>query len=168
MSTNEFYNFIDDVQSPLKSFAMSLTKDFEDSKDLFQETVYKALKNKEKFRIGTNFKAWIMTLMRNTFINNYRRKKRIKTQFQPSDSFHFEMASSAVLNKGESNMANAELMKILDSIDEKLRKPFWMYYLGMSYNEIAEALETPLGTVKSRIFFARKELQEKITALQLR
>ncbi len=167
MSAKEFYRYIDDLNSPLQSFALSLTKDFEDAKDLVQETVYKALKNKDKFRIGTNFKAWIMTLMRNTFINNYRKKKRSQTDLAPSDSYVFT-TSATDNNAGESNLANQELMKILDSIDEKLRQPFWMYYIGMSYQEIADQLETPLGTIKSRIFFARKELQSKITAVGIR
>ena len=170
MSTTEFYRFIDDVQSPLESFALSLTKDMEDARDLFQETVFKALKNKEKFRIGTNFKAWIMTLMRNTFINEYRRKKRSSITSAPTDSFYFNANTAATIvnNDGVSNMAVAELMEMLDSIDNKLRQPFWMYYLGMSYQEIADALEAPLGTIKSRIFFARKELQEKALAAGLR
>ncbi len=168
MSAKEFYNYIDDVSSPLESFALSLTKDMEDAKDLFQETVFKALKNKDKFRIGTNFKAWIMTLMRNTFINNYRRKKRSQTDLAPTDSYVFATSSNVEANKGESNLATEELMGLLDSIDEKLRTPFWMYYLGMSYQEIADALETPLGTIKSRIFFARKELQAKVLRLNLR
>jgi len=60
MSTNDFYAQIDSISSPLSNFALSLTRDMEDSRDLFQETVFKALKNKEKFRIGTNFKAWIL------------------------------------------------------------------------------------------------------------
>ena len=167
MSAKEFYRYIDELNSPLESFALSLTRDMEDSKDLVQETVYKALKNKDKFRIGTNFKAWIMTLMRNTFINNYRKKKRSQTDLAPSDSYVFTGAATDN-NEGESNLANQELMQILNSIDEKLRKPFWMYYIGMSYQEIADELDTPLGTIKSRIFFARKELQSKIVAVGIR
>ncbi len=166
MSSNEFYHYIDDLNRPLQSFALSLTKDMEDSKDLVQETIFKALKNKDKFRIGTNFKAWIMTLMRNTFINNYRKKKRSQTDLAPTDSYVFAAASEE--NSGESNMATKELMAILNSIDEKLREPFWMYYIGMSYQEISDALDTPLGTIKSRIFFARKELQSKIRAVGIR
>ena len=170
MSATEFYRYIDDVRSPMQSFALSLTKNMDDSKDLFQETVFKALKNREKFRIGTNFKAWIMTLMRNTFINEYRRKKRSSVTSAPSDSLYFTQGTpgTTVTNDGVTNMAVAELMGMLDSIDEKLRQPFWMYYLGMSYQEIADALEAPLGTIKSRIFFARKELQQKALAAGLR
>ena len=132
-----------------------------DARDLFQETIYKALKNKEKFSIGSNFKAWIMTLMRNTFINEYRRKKRHAVTSAPSDSFHFEASSknTAIVNNGTSNLEMEELNKMMNSIDEKLRVPFQMYYTGLSYKEIADDLDIPLGTIKSRIFFARKELQ---------
>ena len=169
MTANDFYTHIDEVSSPLENFALSLTKDLEDSRDLFQDTVFKALKNKDKFRMGTNFKAWILTLMRNTFINNYRRKKRSKITTAPTDSLLFTTnTKSATANEGESNMAMEELMDMLDQLDEKLRQPFWMNYLGMSYQEVADALETPLGTIKSRIFFARKELQEKVLLAGLR
>jgi len=169
MSNNDFYAQIDSVSSPLHNFALSLTRDMEDSRDLFQETVFKALKNKDKFRMGTNFKAWILTLMRNTFINDYRRKKRSKIKTVDNNSV--EMVTNTIKvasNAGDSNLAMQELMIMLDELDEKLRQPFWMNYLGMSYQEVADALETPLGTIKSRIFFARKELQAKALSAGLR
>ncbi len=169
MSTNDFYTQIDAISSPLSNFALSLTRDMEDSRDLFQETVFKALKNKDKFRIGTNFKAWILTLMRNTFINEYRRKKRSKVKTVADNSIEMITNTRTVAaNGGESNMAMQELMAMLDQLDEKLRQPFWMNYLGMSYQEVADALETPLGTIKSRIFFARKEMQAKVLQAGLR
>ena len=169
MSTSDFYTQIDMITSPLNNFALSLTRDLEDSRDLFQDTVYKALKNKDKFKIGTNFRAWILTLMRNTFINGYRRKKRSKVKTVADDSLEIiTNTRSAAANEGESNMAMQELMTMLDELDEKLRQPFWMNYLGMSYQEVADALDTPLGTIKSRIFFARKEMQEKVIRAGLR
>ena len=75
---------------------------------------------------------------------------------------------SAAANGGESNMAMQELMAMLDELDPKLSEPFWMNYQGMSYQEVADALETPLGTIKSRIFFARKEMQAKAIGAGLR
>ena len=169
MSTNDFYTQVDAISSPLHNFALSLTRNMDESKDLFQETIYKALKNKDKFKIGTNFKAWALTLMRNTFINDYRRKKRSKVKSVADDSI--EMLTNTVSvasNEGESNLVMQELMNMLDELDEKLRQPFWMNYLGMSYQEVADALETPLGTIKSRIFFARKEMQAKVLQAGLR
>ena len=169
MSTNDFYTQVDAISSPLHNFALSLTRNMDESKDLFQETIYKALKNKDKFKIGTNFKAWALTLMRNTFINDYRRKKRSKVK--PAADGSFELLTNTISvasNDGESNLVMQELMNMLDELDEKLRQPFWMNYLGMSYQEVADALETPLGTIKSRIFFARKEMQEKVLQAGLR
>jgi len=169
MSTNDFNTQIDIITNPLNNFALSLTRDLEDSKDLFQDTVLKALKNKDKFKIGTNFKAWVLTLMRNTFINDYRKKKRSKVKTVADDSLEMiTNTKSAAANEGESNLAMQELMAMLDELDEKLRQPFWMNYLGMSYQEVADALETPLGTIKSRIFFAKKELQAKVLRAGLR
>jgi RNA polymerase sigma-70 factor (ECF subfamily) len=169
MSTSDFYAQLDMINSPLNNFALSLTRDLADSRDLFQDTVYKALKNKDKFKIGTNFKAWILTLMRNTFINDYRKKKRSKVKTVADDSIEMITDTrSAAANEGESNMAMQELMAMLDELDPKLSEPFWMNYQGMSYQEVADALETPLGTIKSRIFFARKEMQEKVLRAGLR
>ncbi len=169
MSTSDFYTQIDMITSPLNNFALSLTRNLEDSRDLFQDTVYKALKNKDKFKIGTNFKAWVLTLMRNTFINGYRKKKRSKVKTVADDSLEMiTNTRSAAANEGESNMAMQELMAMLNELDDKLRQPFWMNYQGMSYQEVADALETPLGTIKSRIFFARKEMQEKALRVGLR
>lgn len=169
MSTNDFYAQIIKIESPLSNFALSLTRDLEDSKDLFQETVLKALKNKDKFRIGTNFKAWILTLMRNTFINEYRRKKRSRVKSVADDSIEMLTNTIAVAsNDGESNLAMQELMDMLDELDEKIRQPFWMNYLGMKYQEVADALDMPLGTIKSRIFMARKQMQEKVIEAGLR
>lgn len=170
MSTQDFYQNIDTIYNPLQSFALGLTKNMNDARDLFQETIFKALKNKDKFRLGTNFKAWIMTLMRNTFINEYRRKKRHNTTSAPSDSFHFEANrnNTAVVNQGTSNLEMQELTKMMNSIEDKLRVPFQMYYTGLSYQEISDELEIPLGTIKSRIFFARKELQVLATNAGLR
>lgn len=161
MSTQDFYQLIDPIYSSLKSFALGLTKNMDDARDLFQETVFKALKNKDKFKMGTNFKAWVMTLMRNTFINEYRRKKRHAVTYAPSDSYYFEANryNSAIKNEGVSNLEMQELTIIMDTVEDKLRIPFQMYHAGLSYKEISDELGIPLGTIKSRIFFARKDLQ---------
>ena len=74
MTQVEFYSKFDQMTSLLNSFAYNLTKNVEDAKDLFQETAFRALTNRDKFRTGTNFKAWLFTIMKNIFINNYRKK----------------------------------------------------------------------------------------------
>lgn len=163
MSSFEFSNKFDEETKVLRSFAFSLTKDNEAAHDLFQETAFRAFSNKEKFRPGTNFRAWLMTIMKNIFINNYRRKKRYNTiSDQTSNLYYINSGEEDIFNKGEVKMFMEELFEIIDELPESLREPFYMYYEGFKYHEIADKLGLPLGTVKSRIYFARKELKEKI------
>ena len=165
MSTVEFYNKIDLVTGPLNSFAYNLTKSTEDAQDLFQETAFRALTNKEKFRPGTNFKAWMFTIMKNIFINNYRKKVKANTIIDSTENlFYLNSGKTAIHNLAGSNMLMGELTKMVEDLDVSIKVPFMMHYEGYKYQEIADELELPLGTVKSRIFFARKALKERIKA----
>ncbi len=163
MSTVEFYNKIDQVAGPLNSFAYKLTKSTDDAQDLFQETAFRALTNKEKFRPGTNFKAWTFTIMKNIFINNYRKKVKANTIIDSTENlFYLNSGKNAINNQAGSNMLMDELMTMVTNLDESIRVPFMMHYEGFKYQEIADELDLPLGTVKSRIFFARKALKSAI------
>lgn len=162
MSTQEFYSQFDDISNILRAFAYKLTQDMEKSKDLYQETLYKALKNKDKFTLGTNFKAWMTTIMRNTFINEFRRKKTSKTTSVSHDSLYIQFNTKTVENDGIQKLTEDEINVFIDELPSKLRTPFMMFFVGYRYHEIAQKLELPLGTVKSRIHNARKVLQEQI------
>jgi RNA polymerase sigma-70 factor, ECF subfamily len=163
MSTIEFNLRLNQMSSVLNAFAYNLTKNFDDSKDLFQETAFRALTNKDKFRPDTNFKAWLFTIMKNIFINNYRKKVKANTIIDTTDNqFFINSGSSAIGNNAESNIMMDELNGMVDELDHTIQVPFVMHYEGYKYQEIAETLDLPLGTVKSRIFFARKELKTKI------
>lgn len=163
MSQPEFYNKFDQMSSLLHSFAYNLTKNVEDAKDLYQETAFRAMTNKEKFRTGTNFKAWLFTIMKNIFINNYRKKTKANTIMDSTDNLYYINSGGAIISNGaESNIMMKELITMIDELDASVRIPFLMHYQGFKYQEIAEQLELPLGTVKSRIFFARKELKDVI------
>ena len=163
MSQPEFYNKFDQMSTLLHSFAYNLTKNVEDAKDLYQETAFRALTNRDKFRTGTNFKAWLFTIMKNIFINNYRKKTKANTIMDSTDNLYYINSGSAIISNGaESNIMMKELIKMIDELDNSVRIPFLMHYQGFKYQEIAEHLELPLGTVKSRIFFARKELKDVI------
>lgn len=163
MSRFEFSNKFDEQTRVLRSFAFSLTKNEEAAHDLFQETAYRAFSNKDKFRPGTNFRAWLMTIMKNIFINNYRRKKRYNTiSDQTSNLYYINSGDEDIFNKGEVKIFMEELFDIIEELPESLKEPFTLYYEGFKYHEIAEQLDLPLGTVKSRIYFARKELKEEI------
>ncbi|MEL6943973.1 MAG: RNA polymerase sigma factor [Bacteroidota bacterium] len=160
MSTLEFDNKFDQMSTLLHSFAYNLTKNQEDAKDLYQETAFRAMTNREKFRPGTNFKAWLFTIMKNIFINNYRKKVKANTIMDSTDNMYYiNSGNTSIRNDGESNIMMKELNKMIEGLDDSIRIPFLMHYRGYKYQEIADHLDLPLGTVKSRIFFARKELK---------
>ena len=163
MSTIEFNGRFEGMSKLLHAFAYNLTKNTEDAKDLYQETSFRALTNRDKFRPGTNFKAWLFTIMKNIFINNYRKKVRANTIMDSTDNNYYINSGSAVIaNSGDSNIMMQELTEMIDGLEDGIRIPFMMHYEGYKYQEIAEELDLPLGTVKSRIFFARKEMKELI------
>ena len=163
MTALEFYNNFDKMTPVLNSFAYNLTKSIEDAKDLYQETAFRAMTNREKFRVGTNFKAWLFTIMKNIFINNYRKKIKANTIMDSTDNnYYINSGNVAISNKAGSNIMVAELKGMIRDLDESIKVPFMMHYAGYKYQEIADYLELPLGTVKSRIFFARKELKDLI------
>ena len=163
MTALEFYNNFDKMTPVLNSFAYNLTKSIEDAKDLYQETAFRAMTNREKFRTGTNFKAWLFTIMKNIFINNYRKKVKANTIMDSTDNnYYINSGSVAISNKAGSNIMMGELKAMIKNLDESIKVPFMMHYAGYKYQEIADHLELPLGTIKSRIFFARKELKDLI------
>lgn len=163
MAASDFNTNFYGLTGPLQAFAYNLTKNQEEAKDLYQETAFRAMTNKEKFRAGTNFKAWLFTIMKNIFINNYRRKVKSGTIIDTTDNLYYINSGSATIdNDAGRNILMGELNDMIDSLDQSIRKPFMMHYLGFKYQEIADQLGLPLGTVKSRIFFARKELKLKI------
>lgn len=163
MSSTEFYSHFNQMTALLNAFAYNLTKNSEDAKDLYQETAFRALTNRDKFRPGTNFKAWLFTIMKNIFINNYRKKVKANTIMDTTENLYYINSGSVVIsNKAESNIMMKELTQMIEGLDDSIKIPFVMHYQGFKYQEIADQLELPLGTVKSRIFFARKELKELI------
>jgi len=163
MTSVEFQNRFYQMTPVLNSFAFNLTKSIEDARDLYQETAYRALTNKEKFRPGTNFKAWLFTIMKNIFINNYRKKVKANTIMDSTDNqYYINSGNVAISNQADSNIMVKELKEMINNLDESIKVPFMMHYSGYKYQEIADYLELPLGTVKSRIFFARKELKDMI------
>ena len=163
MSAIEFDQILIKNTDYLKPFAMTLTKDTESAKDLIQETLYRALANKWKFNDGTNIKAWMYTIMRNIFINNYRRSAKQNTIFDntPND-FLLDYNQYATANAAESNLSLKEIKEAVYHLPEIFKNPFQLYFEGYKYHEIAEILTEPLGTIKSRIHFARKLLKQQL------
>ena len=163
MSANEFNELLLNNAAPLKPFAINLTHDQEVAKDLFQETLYKALANRDKYSTGTNIKAWLFTIMRNIFINDYRREAKRKMIFSNNgDDTVLDSGKTTVNNGGENLLQQKEISKAIYHLPQIFKIPFLLYFEGYRYHEIAYCLNEPLGTVKSRIHFARKLLKEKI------
>ena len=148
----------------LKPFAMTLTRDAETARDLLQDTMYRALANKEKYNAGTNIKAWLYTIMRNIFINDYRRRARQNIIFDPTpNEFLLNYNQITVINSAETNLAMKDIQAAVYQLPEIFRNPFLLYFEGYKYHEIATILTEPLGTIKSRIHFARKLLKEQLS-----
>lgn len=163
MSVIEFDDLLVNHTDFLKPFAITLTRDNETAKDLMQETIYRALANKDKYNVGTNIKAWLYTIMRNIFINNYRRKSKQNTIFDntPND-FLLDYNQVTVANAAEANLKLKEINNAINGLPEIFRNPFLLYFDGYKYDEISKMLEEPLGTIKSRIHFARKLLKSQL------
>lgn len=166
MVSNSFPVQVSELRNTLKAFALKMTKDAEDSEDLIQETMYKALRNQDKFAEGSNLKAWLFTIMRNIFINNYRVKKRRNTVMDGSDNqFMLNSGGPTVVNESTNNLLKEDIEEALSKVKADIRVPFMMYYKGYKYQEIADILNLNLGTVKSRIFHARKAIQTELKEL---
>jgi RNA polymerase sigma-70 factor (ECF subfamily) len=159
MSIQEFNSLVLNNAEGLKPFAITLTRDREAAQDLYQETLYKALAHREKYQPGTNVKAWLTTIMRNLFINDYRRSERKKGVM---DGVTYREKNSAVYFSAESGLRVREINKAIHQLPKILQTAYMLYFQGYKYNEIAVALNEPLGTIKSRIHFARKLLQKQV------
>lgn len=148
------------LQGNLLSFAYQLTTNREQAEDLLQDTTLKALDNEEKYVDNVNFKGWIFTIMRNIFINNYRQTVRKATVIdQTEDLYHLNVSQDSGLDTPDGSIAVKEISRAINSFSDDSRVPFSMHVAGYKYQEIAEKMNLPLGTVKSRIFFARQRLQ---------
>ncbi|MFW6246267.1 MAG: sigma-70 family RNA polymerase sigma factor, partial [Tangfeifania sp.] len=163
MTQIQFNNTLLSLKNNLRYYALSLTSDSEKANDLLQETMLKALTYRDKFKENTNFKAWIYTIMRNTFINDYRRNVKRKDTFDyMSNDIHIAQSIDKVYPSPDSFYNSKEIMANIEALEDEYRVPFNMFLEGYKYKEIAEELELPLGTVKSRIFFTRKKLEKSL------
>ena len=164
MSTIEFNNQVLNFKSALSYFALSLTCNSEDAKDLLQDTLVKAIVYKDKFADTTNLKAWLFTIMKNTFINTYRRSVRTKQIMQTNSDVAMARAwKNNYQDITESRLAAKDIIKKIENLEDQYKIPFARYYCGYKYEEIATEMNLPLGTIKSRIFLARKILMSSIS-----
>ena len=163
MNALQFKKNLLGMQENMMNFALMLTANREDAQDLMQDTTLKVLDNQEKFINNVNFKGWVLTIMRNIFINNYHKIVRTQTVVdQGVDLYNLDIMNESGFDSPEGSYQIQEISKAIENLNKDLKIPFSMYVSGYKYNEIAEKLGLPLGTVKSRIFFARQELQKTL------
>lgn len=163
MTVLEFNYRLIGMQSYLQYFAKKLTMNEDDASDLVQETNYKALLFREKYTHHTNFKAWLFTIMKNIFINGYRRNKKANTFIDKTDNLHhIHQHVDSYPVTPDSELRLNEVRKVVDNLESEHRIPFEMHTQGYKYKEIAEDLDISIGTVKSRIFFGRKKLMDRL------
>jgi RNA polymerase sigma factor (sigma-70 family) len=163
MTQIEFQYKLISLQESLMRFAFNLTRDKNDAQDLVQETFFKALKYCDKFVHGTNFRGWIYSIMKNTFINNYNRSVHHMAYCdQTGQTASKNYLPGSHTDNPDSIYASKELEKLIDSLDNSFKMPFKMHHEGFKYKEIAEILDINIGTVKSRIFFTRKKLKKQL------
>jgi RNA polymerase sigma factor (sigma-70 family) len=159
MTQYEFNNSLLEMKSNLQRFAMSLTSDRDTALDLVQDTYLKAITYKDKFVDYTNLKAWVFTIMKNTFINNYRRNVKENTIIDGTqDLYYINQPHDKGFISPESSLSESEIERAIDSLSDEFRIPFRMHIDGYKYKEIADELGLKIGTVKSRIFFTRQKL----------
>ena len=155
------------LQENMMNFALMLTANRDDAQDLLQDTTLKVLDNQDKFVDNVNFKGWVLTVMRNIFINNYHKIVRVQTVVDSSaDLYNLDVVNDSGFDSPDKAYQIKEITKAINGLNDDLKVPFSMFLSGYKYNEIAEKLNVPLGTVKSRIFFARQELQKRLKDFQ--
>ncbi|MDL2208003.1 RNA polymerase sigma factor [Parabacteroides sp. OttesenSCG-928-O15] len=164
MTALQFQTRLLGLQDNLFSFALSLTANKEDAMDLVQDTTLKVLDNRERFVDNTNFKGWVMTVMRNIFINNYNRVVRTNTIIDASaDLYNVDTITHSGFDTPEGFCDIHEINRAIERLNEEMKTPFALYVSGYKYDEIADLLDIPMGTVKSRIFAARHRLQKELS-----
>ena len=163
MTSLDFNNLVYTASKSLKSPAFKFTRNTDDANDLIQETLLKALKNKDSFKQGTNIKAWLFIIMKNTFISKYHKvDKRNKLVDPINDQYELTSTNTIAYNDGAQKVNIDEIQNAIAKLDEELKKPFMMHFQGFKYEEIADALKKPMGTIKNRIHVARKFLMNEL------
>ncbi len=163
MKNQEFNTELTSLQENLQYFAKSLTQNDDEAKDLVQETFLKALTYRDKFEQNTNLKAWTYTIMKNTFINNYRKNSKVNMVMDnTADLYYLNSSKSSDDFNPDSVLSHKDINTVVDNLEDEHKLPFQMHHTGYKYKEIAEKLDLSIGTVKSRIFFSRKKLMDSL------
>ncbi|MBV2226852.1 MULTISPECIES: RNA polymerase sigma factor [Sphingobacterium] len=169
MNKIEFNSLVVKHSESLRSYARNFTRDHEDANDLVQDTLLKAVTYFKNFRDGTNLKGWLYTIMKNTFINNYRRIVKTNSFITKEEEIsQINLVVSAAKNNGENKFIMEDINYALSKLSDEYYVPFTMYFEGYKYHEISDHLQIPIGTVKTRIHVARKSMKKTLTAYKFK
>lgn len=148
MSTQEFNNRLLNMENSLSYFALSLTRDSENAKDLVQETFLKAIQYRDKYTADNNIKAWLFTILRNTYLNQVT-KLSAKNTINDESEDEYIIKNTMFDNENAETEINAnEITSTINALENEYRIPFQMFVDGYKYKEIAEHTNLPIGTEK--------------------
>ena len=165
MNKIEFNTLVIRQSESLKVYARNFTRNQDEANDLVQDTLLKAVTYFKNFKEGTNLKGWLYTIMKNTFINNYRRVVKTNSFITKEEEItNANLVVSATSNKGENKFVMEDINQALANLSEDYYVPFTMYFEGYKYHEISDHLNIPIGTVKTRIHVARKCMKKSLNA----
>jgi RNA polymerase sigma-70 factor (ECF subfamily) len=157
MQKDAFSSLVAKQSRFLKPHAMKYTGNEDDAKDLIQDTLLRALLNYDKYREDTNLRGWLFIIMRNLFVNKYR-KDRIKTTSLDNE----EAIQLPSYITADSHLNILQIYTMIDNLPCKYQKPLLMHMDGFKYEEINCELYSPMGTIKNRIHLARRRLKEAL------
>lgn len=151
-----------ELQKQLMRYALWLTRSYEDAKDIVQHALYNVWRSKDTLTDWSNPKAYLIRTIKNQFINNYRKEQKRPTTHITEDRERDKTIQDTVYNKAESDFSIKTIQEELNNLSNNLRMPLELRMQKHTYEEIAEILQVPVGTIKSRIFMARKELENAL------
>lgn len=157
MQKDVFSSLIAKQSRYLKTHAMKYTGDEDDAKDLIQDTLLRALLNYDKFREDTNIRGWLFIIMRNLFVNNYRKNRMKMLSLDTEEAIQLPSYITA-----DSHLNITQIYAMISELPRQHQKPLLMHMEGFKYEEINLQLYSPIGTVKNRIHLARKRLKNRL------
>ena len=152
------------LQEQLFYYALQLTEDREDALDLVQETSFKALKNRNRLHNNDHIRAWLYTILKNTYINYLRSSHYRQLTHDSEELSNYAVQSGGTDGAPYDQLQKKELHEIIALLPGNYEKPIRMFLSGYSYKEIAQRMDIPIGTVKSRIHLGKKQIRRVYTA----